>query len=147
MMRLPNLRSRVRSLMLTVVIVAAIAWVCVLSSRRAHFLKFSQHCRGLAAFYARAESQNVDAVAQVADVEREVTSARPPAAGSDERAWSAYREYLSDLQTKLTIAKARLDEHERYGAVRRSFERLAAKYERAAINPWRSVEADTWGAE
>ena len=133
--------------MLTVVIVAVIAWVCILSSRRTHFIKFSQHCRELAALYAQAESQSVDAVAQVADVEREVTRARPPAAGSDERAWSAYREYLSDLQTKVTIAKARLDEHERFVAVRRSFERLAARYERAAISPCRSVEADACGAE
>ena len=69
--------------MLTVVIVAVIAWVCVLSSRRTHFIKFSQHGREQAPLYARAESQNVDAVAQVADLEREVTSALPPAAGSD----------------------------------------------------------------
>jgi hypothetical protein len=59
----------------------------------------------------------------------------------------AYREYLSDLQTKVAIAKARLDTHERYGAVRRYFERLAARYERAAIRPWRGVEAEACGAE
>ena len=72
---------------------------------------------------------------------------RPPAAGSDEGAWSAYREYLSDLQSKVTIAKAWLDDYERYGAVRRYFERLAARYERAAIRPWRGVEAEACGAK
>jgi hypothetical protein len=49
---------------------------------------------------------------------------------------------LSDLQTKLRIARTWLAEYERYHAVRRYSERLAAKYERAAMMPWFNVEPD-----
>ena len=141
-MRLPHLRSRVRSLMLAVLIVAVIAWLGVMGWRRAQFLRLSRHFREQAARYAHAESRHVDSVAQVATVEREIASAEPPGPRADNWAWRAYREYVADLQAKLNVVRASLDELDRYRAVRRYSERLAAKYERAALTPWIDIEVE-----
>jgi cell division protein FtsB len=146
-MRLPHVRSRVRSLMLAVLIVAVIAWLGVLGWRRAQFLELSQHFRDQAATYREARQREADAIAEVAKLEREAASARPPAAGAAKSAWRAHRDNLSDLQAKLKIARAWLDQYERYDAVRRYSERLAAKYQRAAARPWLSVESESRGAE
>jgi hypothetical protein len=128
--------------MLAVLIVATIAWVGDLCFRRVHFLDLSRRCRAQAEHYADAERREVDAVAEVARVEREIAKADPPASGSGKSAWRAYREYLSSLQAKLKGARAWLDEYERCRAVRRQFERLAAKYERASRYPWLTVNPD-----
>jgi hypothetical protein len=69
--------------MLAVLIGAVIAWVSILSWRRAQFLSLTRHFREQAARYAQAVSQHVHAVAQVANLERELASSGPPAAGSD----------------------------------------------------------------
>jgi hypothetical protein len=137
-----HLRSRFRSLMLAVLIVAVIAWLGVMGWRSAQFLRRSQHLRGQAALYAEAEREHVDSVAQVATVEREIASAEPPGPRADSRAWRAYREYVGDLQAKLNVVRASIDEIDRIRAVRRYSERLAAKYERAALTPWIGIEAE-----
>ncbi len=139
-MRLLNLRPQIRSLMLAVLFVAVGTWVGVLGWRRVQFLEQSRRCRQQAAYYAQHESQNVDAFAQIANIAHDVASAEPPAAGSHDGAWRAYRKYVSDLHAKVGIAKARLDDYERRRAVRRYLERLAAKYERAAMRPWLGAE-------
>jgi hypothetical protein len=118
--------------MLAVLIVAVIAWLGVMGWRRAQFLRLSRYFREQAALYAQAESEHVDSVAQVATVEREIASAEAPGPRADSRAWRAYREYV----------RASLDELDRYRVVRRNSERLAAKYERAALTPWIGIEAE-----
>jgi uncharacterized protein YerC len=138
----PHLRSRVRSLMLAVLIVAVIAWLGVMGWRRAQFLRLAQHLREQAAVYAQAESEHVASVAQVATVEREIASAEPPGPRADSRAWRAYRDYVADLRAKLNVVRASLDELDRYRAVCRYSERLAAKYELAAMTPWIDIEAE-----
>ncbi len=126
--------------MLAVLIIAVIAWGGVLGWRRAEFQELSRHLREQAARYAQAERQHVDAVALVAGLERAIASAKPPAAGSDDGAWSAHREYVSDLQRMVKIAKARLDAYGGYRALHRHSERLAATYERAAMRPWLGID-------
>jgi hypothetical protein len=133
--------------MLAVLVVSVIAWVGVLCWRRAHFLELSRRYREQAIIYAAAANQRIDAVALVADLERAAATAEPPAPGSDDGAWSAYREYIADLQRMIRIADARLDEYGGYLALRRHCEGLSAKYGRAATRPWIGVEAERPGAQ
>jgi hypothetical protein len=139
-MRLLNLRQQVRSLMLVVLAVAMIAWVGVLGWRRAQFLGLARYFREHASRYAQAEELHADAIVMITNAELEIAGAEPPSARADDGAWRAYRGYLSDLQTKVKIARASLDEYEKYRAVRRYAERLAAQYERAAMRPWLGAE-------
>jgi hypothetical protein len=133
--------------MLAVLVVAVIAWVGVLSWRRARFLELSRRYRKQAAIYAGEASHYVDAVALVADLERAVASAEPPAAGSEIGAFNAYREYIADLQRRVTGANYVLDAYGGYCALRRHCERLSAKYERAAMRPWVGVDAEARAVE
>jgi hypothetical protein len=128
--------------MLAVLIVAVIAWLGVMGWRRAQFLRLSRYFREQAGAYAQAENEHVASVADVASVEREIANAEPPGPRADRRAWRAYGEYLADLRAKLNVVRASLDEVDRYRAVRRYSERLAAKYERAALTPWIGIEAE-----
>jgi hypothetical protein len=139
-MRLLNLRQQVRSLMLVVLAIAMIVWVGVLGWRRAQFLGLARYFREHASRYALAEALHADAIVKVTNAELEIAGAEPPSARADDGAWRAYRGYLSDLQTKVKIARASLDEYEKYRAVRRYAERLAAQYERAAMRPWLGAE-------
>ena len=135
-MRLFQSLLRIRSLMLVVLAVAMIVWVGVLGWRRAQFLGLARYFREQASRYAQAEALHADAIAEVTNAELEIAGAEPPSARADDGAWRAYRGYLSDLQTKVKIARASLDEYEKYRAVHRYAERLAAQYERAAMRPW-----------
>jgi hypothetical protein len=133
--------------MLAVLVVALIAWVVVLNWRRARFLELSRRYREQATIYARWASEHVDAIALVADLERVVAGAEPPAAGSEIGAFNAYREYIADLQRRMRIANSELDAYGGYCALRRHCERLSAKYGRAAMRPWIGVEAEIPGVE
>jgi hypothetical protein len=130
------------SLMLVVLAVAMIVWVGVLGWRRAQFLGRARYFREQASQYAQAEALHADAIAKVTNAEVEIAGAEPPSARSDDGAWCAYRGYLSDLQSKVKIARASLDEYEKYRAVHRYAERLAAQYERAAMRPWVGILAE-----
>ncbi len=141
-MRRLNVRFRVRSLMVVVALVAAIAWSGVMYWRRGQLLDLSRHFRQLSTKYAELESTQVDSVGDVLRLEREVAATAPPAAGSDSGTRWLYREHVSELRSKLTRARERLDVYDRHRAVRRFLERVAAKYERAANMPWLRVEAD-----
>ena len=145
-MRILNLRS-VRSLLLAVLIVAVIAGGTVLRWRSMHFLELSRYFRAQAATYAQAESRYMDAFARVADLERAVASAEPPSARADGGAWSAYREYLSDLRGQIKDANAALDVYGGYVAQRRRCEQLAAQFKRAAMTPWIGVAAEAPGTK
>jgi hypothetical protein len=133
--------------MLAVLVVALITWVVVLNWRRARFLELSWRYREQATIYARMASEHVDAIALVADLERVVAGAEPPAAGSEIGAFRAYREYIADLQRRMRIADSELDAYGGYCALRRHCEQLAAKHERAAMRPWLGVEAGACDVE
>jgi hypothetical protein len=128
--------------MLVVAVVAAIAWIGVMYWRRGQLLELSLHFHKLSKTYAELESLQRDPIGDIEKLEREVAAAAPPPAGSDAGARWLYREHVSELRSKLTHARDRLDEYERHHAVRRFLERVAAKYERAANMPWLRVEAD-----
>lgn len=138
-MRLFQCPLRIRYLMLVVMAVAMIVWVGVLGWRRAQYLSIGRRFREHASRYAQAEALHADAISEVANVELETARAKPPSARADDGAWRAYRSYLSDLQTKVQVARASLDEYENYRALRRAAERLAAQYERAAVRPWAGI--------
>jgi hypothetical protein len=125
--------------MLVVLAVAIIVWVGVLGWRSAQYLRLARYFREHASRYAHDEALHADAIAMVTDAELEIARAEPPSARADDGAWRAYRGYLSDLQTHVKVAKAALDEYENYRALRQYAERLAAKYERAAMKPWVDV--------
>jgi hypothetical protein len=128
--------------MLVALAVAMIVWVGVLGWRRAPYLKLARYFRQHASRYAQAEALHADAIAEVANVELEIAGAEPPSARADDGAWRAYRCYLSALQAKLMVARAALDEYEKYRAVRRYAERLAVQHERAAMRPWVGIPAE-----
>jgi hypothetical protein len=127
---------RIRSLMLVVLAVAMIVWGGVLGWRRAELLSIARYFREQASRYAEAEALHADAIANVTNVELEIAVAEPPSARADGGAWRAYRDYLSDLETKVRVARASLDEYEKYRALHRDAKRLAAYYERADMRPW-----------
>jgi hypothetical protein len=134
-MRLPDLRSRTRSLMAATLVVAVVVWGAVFAWRRNRLLELSRRFEVLAAEYGRAEVERADALSLVADLERAVASAEPPAPGSDHEAWRAYRGHLSDLQRAIENASGELDQYGGYRALRRHSERLAEKYRDAAARP------------
>jgi hypothetical protein len=136
--------------MFVILAVAMLGSVGVLGWRRAQFLALAKYFRDHATYYARAEAQHALAVAEIAKVEHEVAEAKPPSVGSDDGARRAYMDYLSSLKTKVKIARSSLDVYERYHAIHRYANRLAAKYERAATRPWVGVAAgapDDWLAK
>jgi hypothetical protein len=128
--------------MLVVLAVAMIAWVGVLGWRRAELLAISRYFHEQASRYAEAAALHADAIAEVTNVELEIARAEPPSARADGGAWRAYRDYLSDLQTKVKVARASLDEYEEYRALHGDARRLAAYYKRAAMRPWAGISSE-----
>jgi hypothetical protein len=130
-------------LMLAAAIVAAIVWLDVMSSRRSQRLGRARQFRAQSVWYAQREQRRQLGVeGDVQKLAREVAAAEPPAAGSDAGAWKAHRECVDDVRASIKGLRQRLAEHERYGAIRRYFERLSARYEAAANTPWLNIEAD-----
>ena len=105
--RRPHFRFRVRSLMVVVAVVAAIAWTSVMSWRRSQLLALSHHFRKLSMTYAELETSQLDPIGEIERLEREVAAATPPAAGSDAGArWAVSRARLRLAKTARTCARA-----------------------------------------
>ncbi len=100
-----KVRFRVRSLMLVVAVVAAIAWSGVMIWRRSQLLDLSRRFRADSAYYAQKESLQLDSIGDVERLEREVAATAPPAAGADSGARWLYREHVSDLRARLEHAR------------------------------------------
>ncbi len=132
---------RARSFMLIILAVAMLASVGVLGWKKAQFLALARYFREHASRYAQAEALHAGAIAEITNVELEIAGAEPPSARADDFAWRAYRRYLSDLQAKVKVAKSSLDAYDRYRALHRYAERLAAEYEHAATRPWIGMAA------
>jgi hypothetical protein len=151
-MGLHRVRITVRRMMALVAIMALLAYACLLAVRSAGFLKLARRYEAEATMYAELERIHLGKVDEqkkgVTELSRRAEDAEGKAAarGTTLKVAQAESNYASNLRAILALKEGRLrferDDATRYSIMRRHYERLIAKYQCAAMQPWLSVALD-----